>query len=184
MKTKKNKSFRNSLIALAVLIILVTAGFGYAGYYGKTHAQQADSGTELYHVHGVVTDMNEETISLQIEDGEGSALNAGEIVTVPAAAWDKENSPDLAVGSDAALWLYGEVGGEEGSRTMNVLAVVDAAAEEHEEGEEPAEAQVPETEEESASEEPAEEPQSEDTTAEKTAEQVSEEAEAAPGAGE
>lgn len=108
-KAKEKRAARNTIVFSVLLITLMAAGL----FLLSKQATQSDIPSTpvntvnptiddiSYRVNSfraVVTDINQNTITAEVLEPEKSGLLKGDLVSIAAAAWNKEDQPELAVG--------------------------------------------------------------------------------------
>lgn len=107
---KEKEAARGPIIFGVVLILVVIIGFAVLGYIAsKNPSTTQTSTTEVVHMHGNVTEINDENILLEVEEGADVGLTTGEIVSIPRSAEGSLNADALNVGDAVEVWFDGEI---------------------------------------------------------------------------
>lgn len=120
---KKNKRIRIILYAIEILIIAaVTFWFLTLHYVQQT--QPIQSTKSAVHAQGIVTEMNDEIITVKIQEKGNSNLENGYLLHVPVSIWNKANAPTLSVGSNVVVYMNESKDGDPDD-TREVITLVE-----------------------------------------------------------
>lgn len=131
-KVQKSNTLRNTIIGFAIIIIAVAVAFALISHFGAKNTPVDTDQAQAVEIHGIVTDMNDETIAVEVYEPHDQPIEAGSTVLVPASAQNELRSPNLAVGDEVTVYFDGTVNHNDETGEVSLPNVFTIATGNHE----------------------------------------------------